>query len=281
MKKYKIVSMIVALGLFFGACDDTNEILVGSRGIAVVPTITNLIPESPLFTDLSENSFISFSADLTEGDEFDAAEIQVEYQGKVGVVKRIESFPIDINITAPQILSSLEISESDVKLGTSFMIYVMTTTDGLTTRSQAAVEIKMPCGFDAELASGAYAAKSSDWGVDSNVKFLVDESDPYTLYITGLAEADACVGNGNTVKVLIDPITFQITGDSERTIVAADCSGWGADYAAYTNYSYTVSSGFFNSCNGTYDIIFKLEYLPAGKAEYVSWGNNSFTFTRN
>lgn len=281
MKRFKILSLIVALGLFFGACEDTNENLVGSRGVAVIPTITSLTPAAPLFTDLTAESFITFTANLAEGELFDAAEIQVVYEGKVGVVKTIESFPIETKITAPEILSSLEITEDDVELGTSFLIYVMTTSDGLITRSQAAVEIKMPCEFDPEVASGSYAAVSADWGVDSNVKILVDENDPYTLYIEGLAEADACTGNGNTVKIHIDPVTFQITGDSERTIVAADCGGWGAKYAAYTNYSYTVSSGFFNSCDGTYDIIFKLEYLYEGDTEYSSWGDNSFTFTLN
>ncbi|MBL4559612.1 MAG: hypothetical protein JKX79_01370 [Labilibaculum sp.] len=281
MKIFKIVSLIVALGLFFSACEDTNENLVGSRGVAVIPTITSLTPGAPLFTDLTAESFITFTASLAEGDVVDAAEIQVVYEGKVGVVKVIESFPIDTKITAPEILSSLEITEADVELGTSFMIYVKTTLDGLTSRSKATVEIKMACEFDPEVTFGSYAAVSTDWGVDSNVKFLVDENDPYTLYISGLAEADACVSNGNTVTVHIDPVSFQLTGDTERTIVAANCGGWGAKYVAYTNYSYTVSSGFFNSCDGTYNIAFKLEYLPEGGTEYTSWGDNSFTFTRN
>ncbi|WP_143470813.1 hypothetical protein [Labilibaculum manganireducens] len=281
MKIFKILSLIVALGFFFSACEDTNENLVATRGIAVVPTITSLTPESPLFTDLTEASFITFTASLAEGDMADAAEIQVVYEGKVGVVKAIESFPIDTKITAPEILSSLEITEADVKLGTSFFLYVITTSEGISSRSQAAVEIKMPCEFDSELSFGSYAAVSGDWGVDSNVKILTDENDPYTLYVSGLAEADACTGNGNTVTVYIDPVTFQLTGDTERTIVAADCGGWGAGYEDYTNYSYTVSSGFFNSCDGTYNIAFKLEYLPVGGTEYTSWGDNGFTFTRN
>jgi hypothetical protein len=280
MKKYKILSLIVALGLFFGACEDSNENLVDSRGVAVVPVLTDLTPSSPLFTDFTEDSDVSFTVSLEDGDAVDAAEIRVVYEGSEAFLLDIESFPIDITITAPEILSALEITEDDIVLGTSFFVYVMTTSDGVTTRSQASIEIELPCEFDADLTDGSYNVVSDDWNMDSSVSITADDDDPYTLYIAGLAEADGCTGNGNTIKIMIDPISYQLTGDTERTIVAADCGGWGDGYEVYTNYSFTVTSGSFGTCDGTYEIVFEIEYIYEGEADYSSWGDNTFTFTR-
>lgn len=279
MKKYKILSMIVALGLFLGACEDTNDNLVASRGVAVVPVLTALTPEAPLFTDFTVDD-VSFTVSLEEGDAVDSAEIEVDYDGNVATLQTIASFPSDITITAAEILTALGLSSDEIELGSQISIYVMTTSDGVTTRSQAAFSIDIPCEFDATVTAGPYAVVCDGWGVDSDVTITADEADPYILYISGLAEADGCVGNGNTMKVMIDPISYQLTGETERTIVAANCGGWGAGYEVYTNYSYTLKSGSFSTCEGSYEIVFELEYLYAGDADYSSWGNLTFTFTR-
>lgn len=279
MKKYKILSMIVVLGLFFGACEDTNDNLVASRGVAVVPVLSDLTPASPLFTDFTVDD-VSFTVSLEEGDAVDAAEVRVDYDGNEAFLQDIASFPSSVTIAAADILTALGITSDDVELGSEISVYVMTTSDGVTSRSQAAFNIDIPCEFDSSITAGSYGVVCDGWGVDSNVSITADENDPYTLYISGLAEADACTGNGNTMKVMIDPVSYQLTGDTERTIVADDCSGWAAAYSVYTNYSYTLKSGSFSTCDGSYEIIFELEYLYEGEADYSSWGDYTFTFTR-
>ncbi|WP_372751155.1 hypothetical protein [Labilibaculum sp.] len=279
MKRFKILSMIVALGLFFCACEDTNDNLVASRDVAVVPVLTGLTPESPIFTDFTVDD-VSFTVSLEDGDAVDAAEIRVAYDGNEEFLQDIASFPSDITITAADILTALGLTSSEIELGSEIAVYVMTTSDGVTSRSQAAFNIDIPCEFDSSITTGSYGIVCDGWGVDSNVSITADEDDPYIVYIAGLAEADACTGNGNTMKVIIDPVSYQLTGDTERTIVADDCSGWAAAYSVYTNYSYTLKSGSFSTCDGSYEIVFELEYLYEGESDYSSWGDYTFTFTR-
>lgn len=273
MKKYKIFGVVMVLALFFSACEDTNENLVGSRGVAITPVVSDIYPSSQQFSDVSEDSYVSFTVSLLDGDECDAAEIQVEYDDNTATVQEISSFPVDITITATEMLTALDITESDVSLGTSFTLYVITTNDGVSTRSLANVSIALPCEFDADLTTGSYSVVSDGWGVDSDVTITADPDDPYTLYIEGLAEADGLVSNGNTMKIMISE-SFGIYGDDEGTVLAENCGGWGSDYESYTNMTYTVSEGSYSSCDGTMTISFTLSI------DQGSWGDYEFVFTQ-
>jgi len=280
MKRLNIFLATIALLVTIVACEDTNENLVGSRGVGVVPLITNLTPESPSISNFETDKF-SFKVSLAKSDslkiknaelKIDNAEIQVQYGDNVGVLKTIDAFPATIEITASELLTTLGMIESDAKFGTAFNIFVITTSNGVTTRSKANFIVSLPCEFDSNLSIGSYNVVSSDWNVNSSVTLIADENDPYTIYIKGLAEADGLEGNGNMMKVQIDPATYKITGDA--VVLAANCGGWGSSYESYTNYTYKVSSGSFVSCEGTYNIVFDIS------VDQGDFGDNAFVLTR-
>ncbi|MGD9929030.1 MAG: hypothetical protein AB7U05_03350 [Mangrovibacterium sp.] len=251
MKQINILAFFFALTLLFGGCEDTNENLVGSRGIAVVPVISELTPESPVFSDLEESSFVTFTVDLMEGDVVDDAEIQVVYEGKTGIMDKIQSFPASFNITAPEMLAALGISESDVSLGTSFYIYVITTSQGLSTRSLASIQIKLPCEYDPGLAYGSYAV-TSDWYATGGgkISIAIDETDPYIVYVSGLevTGGEGLVEDQGPLKMVIDPATFNVTVANQ--ILSSDAWGYGPIHYEGT--------GTFNSCEGNYNMIFTI-----------------------
>ena len=271
MKKLCILGILAIITSLFSGCEDTNDNLVGDRGVGVVPVISNISPG--FFTTDLENSYIAFSVDLSDNETVDSAKIQVVYNDKTIDFEKIESFPANIVISASELLNSLGLSESDVSLGDTFTVYVMTSSQGVTTRSTAALVVNVTCEFDPELTTGSYKLVSSSWESSGNVTLTADPDDPYTLYIDGIAEIDGLTSNGNKMKITIDPNTFEVSGD--KVVLAANCSGWGSDYASYTNYGYSVSSGSFSSCDGSFDITFTISI------DQGSWGSFEFTFTRN
>ena len=244
------------------------------RGVGVVLSLSNLTPSSPLFVDVEKDS-VSFEVSLAKGDKVDNAAIKVTYQGKSAIVKQI-TFPVsdtvNVKILGSDILKALNITKESVGIGTSFQIDVTSTLNGLTTVSPASFYIQIPCAYDASLTLGNYEMVSASWNVDASVKLVVDKKSPNVFYISGLAEADALVSNGNLMKITVDTVNFTVAG--ENTIIAADCSPWGADYAADTNYKYGVVSGTFNSCDGSYQITFDIS------SDIEDFGTYAFTFTR-
>lgn len=269
MKQINIIALFFAFAMLLVGCEDTNENLVGSRGIAVVPILSELTPEAPVFSDLEATSFVTFSVDLMEGDMVDGAKLQVVYEGKTGDLGSIESFPADFNITAPEMLAALGISESDVSLGTSFYIYVITTSQGISTRSQASFEIKLPCEYNPSLAYGSYAV-TSDWYSEGGgkISIAIDETDPYIVYVSGLevTGGEGLVEDNGPLKMVIDPASFGVTAASHK--LASDAWGYGPIYYEGT--------GSFNSCEGSYVMTFTIS-LP--DIDYSS--TNVFTMTRD
>ncbi len=256
MKQINIITFFFALALLFGGCEDTNETLVGLRGIAVAPVISQITPASPVFSDLKESSFVNFTVDLMEGDVVDDAEIQVVYEGKTGVIGKIQSFPATIKITAPEILAALKISESDVSLGTSFYIYVITTSQEISTRSLAYVQIKLPCAYDPSLSNGSYAVISTWYAtVVGKISIAIDETDPYIVYVSGLevTGGEGLVEDNGPLKMVIDPATFNVT--VENQIISSDAWGSGPIYYEGT--------GSFNSCEGSYNMAFTISIPDA------------------
>lgn len=267
MKKNNIIAFFFAFALLLGGCEDTNENLVGSRGIAVVPVISEQTPESPVFSDLTEDSSVSFTVDLQEGDAVDNAEVEIIYEGESGVYEQISTFPASFTITAPEILSTLGLTESDISLGTSFYVYIITTSQGISTRSQTAIQIKLPCEFDHGLAFGSYDVES-DWYAEpgGKVSITADEEDPYTVYVSGLevTGGEGLVEDNGPLKMVIDPATFAVT--VEKHMLSSDAWGYGPIYYEGT--------GSFSSCDGTYNMLFTISIPGVLESAY------SFTMTR-
>lgn len=268
MKQINILAFFFALTLILGGCEDTNENLVGSRGMSVMPEISAINPA--FFTSDIANSYIAFTVALPEGETVDAAEIQVMYKGKTSVLKPIKSFPANITVPASEVVKSLGISENDVAIGDSFTIYVVTTTNGVTSRSPAALVVNVTCEFDTNLTTGSYHVVSSDWQVEGDVTVTADQANPFKLNIIGLQEMEGLVNNGNNLVLTIDPFSFKMSGS--KTILAADLLPW---KLSYTNYYYDPIGGLYNSCDGSFTMQVKIGI------DQGSYGTFNFKFTRN
>lgn len=273
MKKINIFYVITLIfGFILVACENTNENLV-KQVDGVVPILVSVDPESPMFIDLEKDS-VTFSAALAEGDEIDNAAIQVTYQDKKAIIKEITltNDTSEFKISGSDILKALKLAKEEVALGERFIINIVTTKNGVSTISKAAFVIKLPCEYDPALNHGSYSVVSTDWNINANATIDIDANDPNVVYIKGLAEADGLTGNGSGMKITIDPLSFKLTG--EKTVLAANCGGWGPAYAVYTNYSYTVVSGIYSSCTGDYSIVFDIS------TDQEDFGEYKFTFTK-
>lgn len=267
MKQINILAFFFAFALLIGGCEDTNENLVGSRGIAVVPEISDINPA--FYTSDLANSFVAFNVSLPEGETVDAAEIQITYKGETIVFDQIDAFPVSVNLQALDVIAAFGISESDVKIGDSFLVHIVTTSHGLSSRSLAALKVLVTCEFDSQLTTGVYEATSSDWGLAGDVTITADPNDPFKLYIEGLADVEGLVSNGNKLELNIDPYSFKMTG--APVVIADDLVPFGL---SYTNYTYTPGVGLYNSCDGSFDISISISVDQGG------WGPQGFTFTR-
>lgn len=268
MKKLHILSILFAIAFLFGGCEDTNQDLLGPRGVAVIPTMTE--PQPAFFTSDFENSRVSFTVDLNEGDEVDSAEVQISYKGKRVTFQQIESFPSDINISILDAIEALGISEADVKIDDSFFVEVVTEANGVTSRSLASVLVNVTCFYDEALTTGSYHVISEDWQVEGNVTITADPDDPYILYIEDMAEMEGLVGNGNKIKLNVSPNSFKMSGPSST--IAADLAPWGLPYTGYT---YTPVGGLYKSCDGSFNLQVKIT------VDQGSFGVYNFAFTRN
>ncbi|MHA7110610.1 hypothetical protein ACRTDU_10820 [Sunxiuqinia elliptica] len=267
MKKINILAFFFAFVLILASCEDTNENLVGYRGAAVVPEISDINPA--FYTSDLANSFVAFKVALPEGENVDAAELQVTYKGQTTVLQQISSFPAEINIPATDVLQALSISENDVEIGDSFLVHVVTKSGELSSRSLAAMKILVTCEFNSELTTGAYSAVSSDWESAGDVTITADPEDPFKLYVDGFAEVDGLVSNGNKLQISIDPYSFKMTGVA--TVIADDVAPWDLPY---TGFSYEPIGGLYNSCDGSFDLQIKIT------VDQGTFGTYNFTLTR-
>lgn len=132
------------------------------------------------------------------------------------------------------------------------------------------VRYPVACAFNAALTNGAYSFVSDDWGAEGDVTLEVDPTDPLKIYIAGYQEAEGLTtGNGNKLELNIDPVTYAISGPA--VVLAASLAEWGLPYTGYT---YKVVSGSYNTCDGSYNVVFAIT------VDQGSFGNNEFTFNR-
>lgn len=266
MKQYKILTILFAFTLIISGCDDTNENLVGSRGVAIAPTISNINPA--FYTTNLANSYVKFTVDLENGDTVDAAEVQVTFKGQTAVLQSIESFPATITIPALDAIEALGISESDVEVDDYFLYHVVTTKEGVSTRSLAALKVFVTCEFDPILTEGSYHVISEDWEAEGDVTLTADPTDPFLIGISGLFEMEGGAPNDNVLYLTINPSNFTVTHD--KTVI-----GPTAPWGAYTNYSYGPVSGLYKSCTGSFEMVFSMTVDQGG------FGNYNFVFTKN
>lgn len=269
MKKIKVLAILFTFSIIMGACDSTYETLVGERGENVMPVITDINPA--IFNEDLANSSIAFTVSLPEGELVDAAAVEITLDDKTVVFETISTFPASITINAVDAINALGVNIDNVTTSSVFFVYVTTEKNGRKTRSKtASLKVPVVCAFDAALAFGSYHEVSGGWQVEGDVTLVADPADPYTIHIQGMQAVEGLTGNGNEVVISIDPSNFAVTGGA--TVLADDLSEW---ELSYTNYTFELLSGVYNSCDGSYVLVFDI-YVDQG-----GWGSYSFTFTRN
>lgn len=267
MKQYKILAFLFAFAMVLSSCEDTNENLVGSRGIAVVPIISDVNP-AYYTTDFAE-TFVKFTVALREGDNVDNAELQVTYEGKTVVLEPITSFPATITLPIVNALAAFDLQESDVDVDDFFIYEVVTTTGGVSSRSLASLKVFVTCVFDPVLTEGSYHVVSDDWEVEGDVTLTADPDNPYLIGVTGLFAMEGGTPNDNVLYLDISSSNFAVTG--EKTVLGGPDSPWGP----YTGSAYTPISGLYKSCTGTFEMTFAIT------VDQGSFGNFKFVFTKN
>lgn len=267
MKKYFFTIVAVLLII---SCKNTNENLVQDRGLGVVPSISD--PSPAYFTDNIDESYVQFDVALPQGETVDNAAIEVTRGSQSAIIKDITLPATGVKVTASEVLQALKISASDYNLGDIYTLYVLTTKNGVTTRSTAAFQIPVVCYFDPSMLVGTFDYNSDDWGISGTVTITADPNDPYKVYIdqTGIMQGEGISnGNGNSIELDINPNNFKVTGP--QTILAPDLSDF--DMAKYTNYSYTPVAGSYSACDGAYTITFDIS------TSIYDFGNYVFVFT--
>jgi len=270
MKKVKIYSSLLFVFLFLlGACEDTNVNLVKERGVAVVPAISNMEPA--FYTTDFDNTFVQFDVDLPEGTKVDAAEVQASFKGKTVTIQPITSFPATIKLPARDVMNKLGLTDNDVDVvsNNEFIFYVVTTSDGVTTRSRTGTaKVLVTCEFDPAMVVGSYHVVSSGWEVEGDVTFTADPNNPYKIYVSGIYEMEGGAPNENLLELNISPTSFEVTGPKSKL-------GPKAPWGAYTNYYYQPTEGIYRSCTGAFEMKFAITVEEGG------FGTFSFVFTRN
>ncbi len=270
MKKIslKIIASLLIL-LFVGiSCENTNEILVKERGVSVAATISNIEPA--FYTTDFDNTYIKFDVNLPEGETVEAAELQASFKGKTVTIQPISSFPATIELPARDVMNKLGLSDSDVDVenNNEFIFYVVTTNDGISTRSKSgSVKILVTCEFDPQMVVGNYHVVSSDWEVEGDVTFTADPQNPYKVYVSGIFEMEGGAPNNYKLELNISPTSFEVTGPRSQL-------GPNAPWGAYTNYYYTPTRGIYRSCTGAFEMQFQIT------VDQGSFGSYNFIFTR-
>lgn len=265
MKKIKILGLLITLIIILFSCEELKD-PAGFRGVAVVPAITDINPALFDSKDL-ENSYVEFTVDLPAGEQVDNLTIVGSYNGELQRVEitQVSSFPATVRILSSDVAQKLGIALGDIHNGEIFTFEAVTTKDGKTTRSSAAINVPVACAYDVNLATGSYHSVSDDWASEGDITITADPDDPYTLYVSGLEEMEGLVEDGGPLVMHINPIDYSVVAD--KTVLASDA--WGMHDIAYEG------TGVYSSCDGSFDMYFEISVVEG------SWGVNQFTFTRN
>ncbi len=242
------------------ACEE--DVIDMNRGEGVVPSITNLDPAVFFPADM-ETTYISFDLDV-EGYTGDLV-VLVSQDGDKSrnPVKTISNYPANVNITLVEVAEAMGKNLNEIVPGSTFNFEVQTNIGGKTYRSPASFNAPLACEYDPSNVSGDYRAVSSGWGVDGPVTIEVDPDDPFTLYISGLAEITGLNEDLGPLPLVVNPGNFQVT--APRTPIAT--VAW-----IYDNFSFQ-GSGVLDTCTGVYTMTFTIT------VDQGSFGSYGFTFS--
>jgi hypothetical protein len=261
MKTLNKIPLAITLIMIFFGCEEVKD-PAGQRNVGIVPLLSDV---NGMFISGELSSFIQFKVDLQSGATVENAQIVVSSRDNFQRVKiaDVTSFPSDFTFTLGDITEKLGvINEGDV-----IYIEVVTTKDGMTTRSNAAVAQIVFCKYNVSMATGSYHSVSppSEWNSEGDISLKADPDDQFTVYVTGLETIEGLNEDQGPLVMHIDPATFEVIAD--KTVLASDA--WGETNIAYEG------SGSYNSCSGLFEMNFNIS------TDQYDYGSFQFTFTRN
>lgn len=259
MKKYIFLSIAA---LFLVTCN-TYENMVQERGANAAPIMSDPVPA--YFSDNIEASFVQFDLSMPPGQTADKVSIEISGKGQTAILKDVSLPVTGLKVTAQEVLTALNMSASNYNRGDVFFLYVLTTKNGVTTRSKAAFPIPVVCFFEPSMLVGDFYYVSASWDEEGLVTFVADPNDPHKVYIHGMAETQGFVGNGNGIELTVNPNNFNVVG--ARSIIIPNA--W-----SYTNMAYQAMSGTYSACDEMFTITFAITVDQGG------FGNFGFVFKR-
>lgn len=266
MKNIKILAFILILIVNSIGCEELPD-PAGARGLGVVPGIEDLDPGVFDSKNLS-STYVEFTLSLPEGGSAEKVTI-VGFRNGSNVettITEITSFPSVVRILASDVAQKIGINLTDVANGDVFTFVLLPTVDGKTYHSSAVLNVPVACAFTGALAVGSYHSVQEDWPWEDNVTMTADVDDPFTIYVSGLANLDDCGEDLGPYVMHINPATFIVT--TETKLLASDYYGYGG-----ITYS---GSGVYNSCDGSYVL-----NIDISVGDYGSQGIFEFILTRN
>jgi len=270
MRRFNIIAIFFTFALILGGCKDTNENLVGSRGLAVVPLISDLQPAVFDSNDLA-NTYVEFKLDVPDKTLLENAIVKVSLNGQLQRVDyaTITSFPQMVKILLKDAVAKLGADFSKIGLGDVINVEVWTTTNGKVYQTSTVFNASVVCAYNPANVIGSYHSVSTDWASEGDITITVDPTDPFTVYVSGLEVMEGLVEDKGPLKMVIDPNSYSIT--VARQAIVSDVSPWGA----YTNLAYE-GKGSLNTCDGSYKMIFDIS------VDQGTFGTGQvFTFTKN
>jgi|WetSurMetagenome_2_1015567.scaffolds.fasta_scaffold08295_4 hypothetical protein len=266
MKKPIISGFIILLAAALITCKKLPD-PAGVRGVAVVPAIEDINPG--IFDSKNlESSYVEFSITVPEGTTPDRISVEASYNGNPEKVKvaEVTSYPATVRIGSAEVIQELGLNQGGIKNGDIFTLELVTTANGLTTRSTAVLQVPVACAYDKDLAEGSYHSVSPDWNSEGNIVLAADPGDPNKIYVTGLEEIEGLTEDLGPLVMFINPATYNVTVPAKA--ISSEAFGYGAiTYAG---------SGTYSSCDGSYTMYFDISLAAIGNV-----GTYKFTFTRN
>jgi hypothetical protein len=270
MKHINIIAIFFTFALLIVGCKDTNENLVGSRGLGVVPIISDLQPAVFDSNDL-ENTYVEFKLDVEDKSKLENAIIKVSLNGKMQRVDyaTFTTFPQMVKVSLKDAIAKLGADFSKIGLGDIINVEVWTTTNGKAYPTKAVFNASVVCAYKSANVTGSYHSVSKDWASEGDITITVDPNDEFTVYISGLEVMEGLVEDKGPLKMVIDRNSYSIKVD--RQVIVSDVSSWGV----YTNLAY-AGTGTLNTCDGTYKMSFDIS------VDQTSFATAQvFTFTKN
>jgi hypothetical protein len=226
MKYINRIILLFAFVIVAFGCSE-NENLVGQRGVAVIPEISDIYPTFFNILDI-ENAYVQFTVDTDQ--EVSDAILEISFNGNSARVKfaDLTSFPSTFTITASEAAAVFGISLDDLELGDMFLFEPVITANGVTTRSNSIVNANVACASDLAgtydlVATGSSPDYADPWTPTQSTVTITSVDGGVTYSITpalgGMIEDLYSMWGGD-----IRTGTFQdICGNIENTDVS---DGW-------------------------------------------------------